>query len=91
MGLDYSATLPDRPLFGIIDDKELRFALPAFALLQEKTGIDIDPYGKSRLYPDHARLVLAALADSPQPVLREFRQVLQAAIDNNVVLHFCGD
>lgn len=91
MALDYSASTPHGLLAGAIDEAELPYVLPAFDLLTEKTGVSIDPFGSSRLDPDHARLLLEILPEVRQPGLQCFRQALQAAIDHNVVLHFSGD
>ncbi|SNZ19418.1 hypothetical protein [Cohaesibacter gelatinilyticus] len=49
-----------------LDDAEFDSVAPAFDVLREKTGVYIDPYGYSRLSPDHAAIVLANFkADTP--------------------------
>jgi hypothetical protein len=63
----------------------------AFAFLEKKTGVAIDPYGSAKLYPDHARLLLNALSSGRKKNLTNFISVLRESIDNDEILFFEGD
>lgn len=62
-----------------------------FAYLKSKTGVVIDPYGNTRLYPDHQRLLLAYWKDDDRPEVRRFASYLATAASRDVILFFSGD
>jgi hypothetical protein len=47
-----------------LDYKTVQLLNDAFLYLKEKTGIYIDPYGKTRIYPDHQRILIHYLLDN---------------------------
>lgn len=75
-----------------------RFAIQNFALFAEgfnhlraKTGVFIDPYGDSRLYPDHQRLLAAFWHKSKEPEIQAFLAYMTQSIQDDYTLLFIGD
>ena len=91
MALDYYYDAPEGRVSGALADADLALCVPAFTILEKKTGVFIDPYGDTRLYPDHARIVLAALPDANAEGILAFRRNLESAVQNRSVIHFLGD
>ena len=64
---------------------------PGFEFLRSKTGVEIDEYGDTRLYPDHQRLLLDYWKDDLNLSVRKFAAFLTLAVNDNEVLLFIGD
>jgi hypothetical protein len=60
--------------------------------LKEKTGVYIDPYGDTKLYPDHGKILLS-LMDSKKTNdnVRRLLNIIQESIDKDELLFFIGD
>lgn len=78
--------------------KDRRFGLdnydlfkPGFEFLRSKTGVGIDEYGDTRLYPDHQRFLLEYWKDEKNERVRRFASFLLQAINENETLLFIGD
>lgn len=64
MAIDfYDLLAPDKKLFEISQDdfNEIEFV---FLHLREKTGVVIDPYGRSRIYRNHVELVISFMTEA---------------------------
>ena len=91
MALDYYATTPDGEIRGSLTDAAVALCLPAFVALAKQTGVSPDPYGDTRLYPDHAHLLLESLPGTCPAALTSFRRHLLLAVEHYAVIHFSGD
>lgn len=61
-------------------------------LLKEKTGIYIDPYGTTRLYPDHGKILLNAIEHRKNVKnIISLMKIIQDFIEKDEVLIFEGD
>jgi len=70
---------------------ELDFFGEAFNHLKKKTGIFIDPYGDTRIYPDHQRIVIDFLAATKDKRAIKLREFFKVASDRDEVLLASGD
>jgi hypothetical protein len=63
------------------------------ALLRKKTGVYIDPYGTTRLYPNHGKILFNSIKHQGyiNDKIKNFLLILQRAMDENEVLLFEGD
>ena len=93
MSLDFSY-LSDKggifPKYTLVDRDSSLFEA-AFSDLQEKTGVFIDPYGTTRIYPDHQRLLISFLSGSFHPTVRAFVAYLAEAASRDAALLANGD
>jgi hypothetical protein len=76
-----------RPLADFPDARISATMKSAVERLQSETGVLLDPYGTTVLYPDHMKLLLAGLG----PADKEFRTILESAIASDTALVFEGD
>ena len=58
---------------------------------RHSTGLFIDPYGTTRLSPDHGKLVLAYLEREACPSCKDVITILKKAVGNNLWLILEGD
>jgi hypothetical protein len=60
--------------------------------LKEKTGVYIDPYGNTKLYPDHGMILLELMVFKKinDNVIR-LLNIIQESIDRDEILLFVGD
>lgn len=63
----------------------------SFCYLKEKTGISIDPYGKTRIYPDHQKILISYLAKSKDSDIINFINFLVKASNENEIIIAEGD
>ena len=80
----------DKPSFSI-SDRDFRLFESAFCELERKTGVWIDPYGRTRVYPDHQKLLISFLSGHDEDKVVEFVQFLGASIEEDEVLIADGD
>lgn len=61
-----------------------------FTVLEKKSGLIIDPYGKSKISPDHSKILLEGIfaqkVDFP-----EFVRILKYSVKNSEWIHTDGD
>ena len=70
---------------------EVDFFEEAFSHLKKKTGVFIDPYGDTRIYPDHQRIVIDFLASNKDKTAIKLRDFFKTASDKDEVLFASGD
>ncbi|AYH04255.1 hypothetical protein [Pectobacterium parmentieri] len=75
----------------ILHDKAIKKLETYFLLLKEKTGIYIDPYGKTRVYPDHQKILINFLVNIKDEEVINFVEFLTKAINENEVIIAEGD
>ncbi len=80
MGSDFSWLGANKGIVEVTrDETSLSSVKPAFRELQRCTGVNIDPYGDSRISPDHARLLIKSIAatdTASNPDVRAFVEML---------------
>ncbi|UMZ15268.1 hypothetical protein I9018_15505 [Pseudomonas sp. MPFS] len=74
-----------------IHDRDVKFLEPAFLDLEQKTGICIDPYGTTRIYPAHQQILVDYLQGRSEDKIVEFVHLLKNAIREDEVLVADGD
>lgn len=93
MSLDFSY-LSDNggifPKYSLVD-RDFPLFEEAFTNLQDKVGVFIDPCGKTRIFPDHQRLLMSVLNCSFHPTVRAFVAFLAEAASHDAVLLAEGD
>jgi len=62
-----------------------------FNYLKSKTGVYIDPYGTTRLYPEHQQIILDFWNNSNSDEIKFFCKFLTQSIKDKQVLLFVGD
>lgn len=62
-----------------------------FTFLKSKTGVYVDPYGDTRLYPAHQKILADYWAQSNDSEILNFRNYLLEAISGAHPLLFVGD
>ncbi|KOC91623.1 hypothetical protein [Winslowiella iniecta] len=75
----------------IIKDAELNIFEEAFIYLKEKTGIYIDPYSKTRVYPSHQGILIEYFNKSVEKRAKEFVEYLKISQKKDEVLIADGD
>lgn len=75
----------------ILHDKEIRKLESSFSYLKEKTGIYIDPYGKTRIYPDHQKILINHLMNIKDTDVMNFINFLIKASSENEIIIADGD
>lgn len=80
----------DRPCF-IIHDREYKFFDSAFLDLKQKTGVYIDSYGKTRVYPEHQRILINFLRKNNEDKVVGFVSFLRVSAEEGEVLIADGD
>ncbi|EKE4264387.1 hypothetical protein OUR91_004082, partial [Escherichia coli] len=59
--------------------------------LKEKTGVYIDPYGKTRIYPEHQKILINYLAKIKDTDVINFINFLIKASSENEIIIADGD
>ncbi|UVK82387.1 hypothetical protein LOY46_23015 [Pseudomonas sichuanensis] len=80
----------DKPSF-MIHDRGFKFFEPAFLDLKQKTGVYIDPYGKTRVYPEHQRILINFLTKDSEDKVVGFVCFLRVSAEEGEVLMADGD
>lgn len=75
----------------ILHDKTIRKLESPFLYLKEKTGIYIDPYGKTKIYPEHQRILINYMAKIKDADVIKFTYFLIKASDENEIVIADGD
>ena len=75
----------------IMHDKIVRKLEDAFLHLKDKTGIYVDPYGKTRIYPDHQKILITFLTNTNDTDIKTFIDFLIEAQNADEVIIADGD
>jgi hypothetical protein len=79
-----------KPSFAM-DYKTINKIENCFFYLKEKTGIYIDPYGRTRVYPDHQRILINYLKNTKDKEVIDFINFLTIASNEDEVIIADGD
>ncbi|MCZ5215761.1 hypothetical protein ACBQ92_16270 [Escherichia fergusonii] len=74
-----------------LKDKTISMLDDAFIYLRSKTGVYIDCYGKTILYPEHQKIVIDYLRDNNNEEFVKFIRFLLTASKSHEVVIFDGD
>jgi hypothetical protein len=76
-----------------LTDPDLALLEQCITLLENKTGVYIDPYGTTRLYASHAEILLYSIEMQKitNVKITKFKGILQNCIEKNEPLLFEGD
>lgn len=80
----------DKP-FLQLSDADVARVHDAFARLREKTGVYIDPYGRTRIYPEHQKILITLLSKDADGSVHLFIDFLKVASEADEVLLADGD
>ncbi|NIF21331.1 hypothetical protein [Candidatus Pantoea multigeneris] len=75
----------------IINDRVINEIEVLFFHLKNKTGVYVDPYGKTRIYPEHQKILIDALAPFKDKEIFSLIEYLNKAIENDEVIIADGD
>ncbi|EEV6996278.1 MULTISPECIES: hypothetical protein [Escherichia] len=75
----------------ILHDKIIRKLENSFFYLKEKAGVYVDPYGKTRIYPEHQKILINYLAKSKDTDVINFINFLIKASSENEIIIADGD
>ncbi|BDR57662.1 hypothetical protein [Xylocopilactobacillus apicola] len=74
-----------------LKDKTIQLLEDAFLDLKEKTGIYIDPYGKTRIYPAYQKILLDYLSDNKDEEIKKLVTFFAESICQDEVIVADGD
>lgn len=77
--------------FIVLHDKVIQKLERAFYYLKEQTGIYIDPYGKTRIYPDHQKILINYLINTKDSEVNNFVNFLIKASNENEIIIADGE
>ena len=77
-----------------LSDVDVKSLGEYICLLKEKTGVYIDPYGTTKLYPAHGLILLKAILADERKIeknIMNFVGVIEESVNRDDVLIFDGD
>jgi hypothetical protein len=80
----------NRPSFAI-HYNEINLFEEAFLKLKQKTGVYVDHFGKTRIYPDHQKILINSLLKRDERRIIEFIKFLETSCKDGEVLIADGD
>ncbi|MDK1144024.1 hypothetical protein QMS75_15900 [Cronobacter sakazakii] len=76
----------------ILNDRVIRKLEDSFLFLKEKTGVYVDPYGKTRIYPEHQKILIKYLeSKNKDDDIAAFVAFLLSSISQDEVIIADGD
>ena len=91
MALDFCFSEENKKDEFSIKDNELPLFEPSFYDLRDKTGIFIDPYGRTKIYPDHQKILVKFLEKNNNRRVADFITFLKKSIAHEALLLADGD
>jgi len=95
MGLDVYSSTDKKMQYCLVSlsDSDIRMLEEEISLLKEKTGIYVDPYGTTKLYPDHGKILLNFIVKNKKNSknINNLVNIIQDHITKNEILIFEGD
>jgi len=95
MGLDVYSSADKKMQHCLVSlsDYDICMLEEGISLLREKTGIYLDPYGTTKLYPDHGKILLNFIIKNKKNTknIVDLLNVIQDHIMKNEILIFEGD
>ncbi|WP_336282325.1 hypothetical protein [Cronobacter dublinensis] len=76
----------------ILNGRVVRKLEDAFLFLKEKTGVYVDPYGKTRIYPEHQKILIKYLkSKNKDDDITAFVAFLSSSMSQDEVIIADGD
>ena len=75
----------------LLSDKSVELLNDALFYLEKKTGIYIDPYGTTKVYPDHQKILINYLSNNKDNEIKKLLAYLKEAVSQDEVILADGD
>ncbi|AWQ48547.1 hypothetical protein WCU37_15320 [Serratia marcescens] len=75
----------------ILNDKKVQLIESSLLYLKGKTGVYVDPYGKTRIYPDHQKILISHLLDNKDEDIKKLVSLFIEAVSLDEVIIADGD
>ena len=75
----------------LLSDKSIELLNDALFYLEKKTGIYIDPYGTSKVYPGHQKILIDYLSNNKDNEIKKILAYLREAVSQDEVILADGD
>ena len=75
----------------LLNDKSIKLLNDALFYLEKKTGIYIDPYGTTKVYPGHQKILINYLSNNKDNEIKKLLAYLREAISQDEVILADGD
>ena len=75
----------------LLSDKNIELLNDALFYLEKKTGIYINPYGTTKVYPDHQKILINYLSNNKNNEIKKLLAYLREAISQDEVILADGD
>lgn len=75
----------------VLSDKKVQLLEQAFIYLKQKTGIMIDAYGRTRIYPNHQKILINLLQKHNDSEIKKLVMLLKQAVSEDEVIIADGD
>ncbi|MFQ1012472.1 hypothetical protein ACFX2U_06370 [Gilliamella apicola] len=74
-----------------LSDKSVKLLDDALFYLEEKTGIYIDPYGTTKVYPDHQKILIKYLSNNKDDEIKKLLAYFREAVSQDEIILADGD
>ena len=75
----------------LLSDKSVKLLDDALFYLEEKTGIYIDPYGTTKVYPDHQKILINYLSNNKDDEIEKLLAYFREAVSQDEIILADGD
>ena len=75
----------------LLSDKSVKLLDDALFYLEEKTGIYIDPYGTTKVYPDHQKILIKYLSNNKDDEIKKLLAYFREAVSQDEIILADGD
>ena len=75
----------------LLSDKIVKLLDDALFYLEEKTGIYIDPYGTTKVYPDHQKILINHLSNNKDDEIKKLLAYFREAVSQDEIILADGD
>ena len=75
----------------LLSDKIVKLLDDALFYLEEKTGIYIDLYGTTKVYPDHQKILIKYLSNNKDDEIKKLLAYFREAVSQDEIILADGD
>ena len=75
----------------LLSDKSVKLLDDALFSLEEKTGIYINPYGTTKVYPDHQKILINYLSNNKDDEIKKLLAYFREAVSQDEIILADGD
>lgn len=75
----------------LLSDKSVELLGDALFYLEEKTGIYINPYGTTKVYPDHQKILINYLSNNKDDEIKKLLAYFREAVSQDEIILADGD